>query len=197
MKFIALPILGALTGYVTNFIAVRMLFRPRREVNMAGFRLQGLIPRRRPELARNIAETVHTHLISHDDIRRAMDKPEVSDSLRKMVEGRVTQLLVERGPEIHPMARILLTDQLVGKLRAIITDEIMKSMPSITEQMLDTLEENLDFQALIIDKIEDFDLDRFEQIVLNIARKELRAIETLGGLLGFGIGLLSDVLLLL
>jgi uncharacterized membrane protein YheB (UPF0754 family) len=197
IKFIALPVLGALTGYITNYIAVRMLFRPRREINIAGFRLQGLIPRRRPELARNIAETVHTHLISHEDIRRAMDKPEVADSVRQMVEGRVTQLLVERGPEIHPMARILLTDQLVGKLRAMITDEIMQSMPAITEQMLDTLEENLDFQALIIEKIEDFDLDSFEQIVLNIARKELRAIEILGGLLGFGIGLLSDALLLL
>ncbi|MFW5870829.1 MAG: DUF445 domain-containing protein [Candidatus Sumerlaeota bacterium] len=195
LKMTALPLMGALTGYITNYIAVRMLFRPRRRVNILGMRFQGLIPRRRTEIAETIAETVHTHLISHEDIRRAMEKPEVSDSIRRMVEGRVTQLLVERGPELHPMARMFLTDQLIGKLRGMITDEVMQAMPGVTDQMLDTLEENLDFQALIAEKIEAFDLDRFEEIVLNIARRELRAIEILGGVLGFCIGLLSDVLL--
>ena len=49
----------------------------------------------------------------------------------------------------------------------------------------------------MVKKIEEFDLEKFEAIVLEIAARELRAIEILGGVLGFGIGLVTDLLLYL
>ena len=40
-----LPIVGGLLGWLTNMIAVKMLFRPRRAVNLGLFKLRGLIPK--------------------------------------------------------------------------------------------------------------------------------------------------------
>ena len=53
-KYIATPLIGAVIGYVTNWIAVKMLFRPRKEIRVFGKRLPftpGVIPRGQGRLA--------------------------------------------------------------------------------------------------------------------------------------------------
>src|SRR3989338_4570246 len=51
------PIAGAIIGWFTNYVAIKMLFRPYRPVNLLGYKLQGLIPKRRKEIAAGIAKT--------------------------------------------------------------------------------------------------------------------------------------------
>ena len=66
-KYIATPLIGAIIGYVTNWIAVKMLFRPRREVRVFGKRLPftpGVIPRGQGRLARAVGKVVETQLLT-------------------------------------------------------------------------------------------------------------------------------------
>jgi len=92
---------------------------------------------------------------------------------------------------------VFFTERLRSKVRDTIMEEILRTIPPMTEQIMDALEENLDFRQLVVKKIDEFDLEALEQIVLQIAARELRAIEILGGVLGFFIGLIADLLLLL
>ena len=55
------PTVGAVIGYVTNSIAVMMIFRPHEPRGILGFQLHGLVPKRQPDLARKIGEVVGTH----------------------------------------------------------------------------------------------------------------------------------------
>ncbi len=193
----AIPLISAVTGYVTNYIAGRMLLRPRHERRVLGISFHGLIPHRRAQIAESIGQTVEQHLISHEDIRNALQSPDVSHGIETLVDQRVTRLLKEKLATVHPMVGFLLNEQMIEKLKGVLMGEIMSAIPEITDELLNKLEENLDFRQLVIQKIENFDLEMFEQIVLRIAARELRAIEVLGGLLGFGIGLLTDLALIL
>ena len=56
--------IGAMIGWITNYIAIKMLFRPYKEMNFLFFKIQGLIPKRRSEIAVSIADTVQKELIS-------------------------------------------------------------------------------------------------------------------------------------
>ncbi|MFQ5655538.1 MAG: DUF445 domain-containing protein, partial [Planctomycetota bacterium] len=76
--FILLPVIGALIGWCTNWLAVKMIFRPRRPRSMLGFRIEGLLPRRRSDLARSVARTVEQDLLSVDEIQ---------DLVKKLAEG--------------------------------------------------------------------------------------------------------------
>ena len=65
-KYIVTPIIGAIIGYVTNWIAVKMLFRPRKEVRVFGKRLPftpGVIPRGQARLAKAVGNVVETQLL--------------------------------------------------------------------------------------------------------------------------------------
>ena len=54
-----------------------MIFRPRGPINILGFKLLGLMPKRKSDLARKIGETVENELISHKDIQEIINTPEV------------------------------------------------------------------------------------------------------------------------
>lgn len=197
VKLIAIPIISAATGYLTNYIAVRMLFRPRKAFRFGPFSIQGLIPKRRHDIATRVAETVETHLLSHDDIRQALDKPEMVEKASAVLDKRLEVFLSEKLPAMNPMVRMFLNNDVIVKMKAIAMEELVRAMPELTESAMGVVEESLDFHQLVVDKIDAFDLDVMEQIILRIAAKELRAIEILGGVLGFAIGLLTDILIIL
>jgi uncharacterized membrane protein YheB (UPF0754 family) len=86
------PVIGAVIGYCTNFIAVKMLFYPRKEIRVFGHRLPftlGAIPKGKERLARAIGNIVTTTLITEDDITEKL----LSDSLTKNVEDKVMEFL--------------------------------------------------------------------------------------------------------
>ena len=194
-RLVMIPLISALTGYITNYIAVRMLFHPRKELNILGLKIQGLIPKRRPQIASNIAETVESHLISHDDITKIIDSPELQAQAYVLLDKQVTVLLTEKLVAKNPMIGMVLKGQMLDSIKAMIMEELMQTLPKLTEAMMDYLENNLDFKQIVEEKIDEFDLEKFESIILRIAARELRSIEILGGALGFFIGLLTVGLL--
>lgn len=193
LKLLAVPLIAALTGYGTNYLAVRMLFRPRRRVGP----FQGLIPRRRSEIARQLGQTVEQHLISHADLRAVLAEDETRALVEREIGARVDTFLDERIKSANPMIAMMLNPELQAKLRALVLDELMQAVPPMTEALMDRLEERVQVQRLVAEKIEAFDLDRFETLVLEVAGRELRAIEILGGLIGLLVGLMTDLLFLL
>ncbi|MBE0599464.1 MAG: DUF445 family protein, partial [Desulfuromonadales bacterium] len=86
------PLLGAFIGYVTNYIAIRMLFRPLHPWRLFGLRLPltpGIIPAKRGELAQKMGEMVGSHLLTADDVGRALEKK----SFRRELQGAVADKL--------------------------------------------------------------------------------------------------------
>lgn len=72
IRYLIPPILGAVIGYVTNFLALKMLFWPKKAVYIGKWRIPftpGIIPKRKNELAHAIGELVAARFFTKDDIR--------------------------------------------------------------------------------------------------------------------------------
>lgn len=84
MEYISGPVIGALIGYCTNYIAVKMLFRPYYPKKIGGKQLPftpGLIPKRQPDLARAIGNAVGNNLFTAEDLKKLFLSPETEDRL--------------------------------------------------------------------------------------------------------------------
>ena len=84
------PIVGAIIGYATNTIAIKMLFRPHQPKHLwlVGWQLPltpGVIPRHREALAANIGDVVERELLSEDAIRDYTDYSEVRSTLEHLL----------------------------------------------------------------------------------------------------------------
>ena len=90
------PAMGAAIGYATNFVAIRMLFRPLRRKRVLGIPIPltpGVIPRQRGQLARSIAQVVSRELLTPDAIRAHLQRPDFSARLRVPIAGLTAELL--------------------------------------------------------------------------------------------------------
>ncbi len=87
-KLLSAPVLGALIGYITNWLAVRMLFRPREAKYLFGRRLPftpGVIPRGKERLGKAMGSIINTQLLTEESIREHL----TSDEFISLVRGAI------------------------------------------------------------------------------------------------------------
>ena len=99
------PLMGAVIGYATNFVAIRMLFRPLRPKRVLGIQVPftpGVIPRQRGQLARSIASVVARELLTADAIRGHLQRPDFAVRLREQLAALTAELL---GMPVRKLAR--------------------------------------------------------------------------------------------
>jgi uncharacterized membrane protein YheB (UPF0754 family) len=92
LTWIAPPLIGAFIGYLTNYVAIRMLFRPLKPWRIFSIRIPmtpGVIPSKRHDLAQNIGSMVGDHLLTSQDVGKALGKESFQVELRNLIGGRV------------------------------------------------------------------------------------------------------------
>lgn len=96
LLYLGPPLLGAFIGYMTNYVAIRMLFRPLRPWRLFGIRIPmtpGVIPSKRHDLAKNIGRMVGSQLLTPTDVGRALNRQGFQQELQHLVNARVTTIL--------------------------------------------------------------------------------------------------------
>lgn len=96
IQIISGPAVGAVIGYFTNYIAVKMLFRPYKPIKIGNWTLPftpGVIPRRKSDLARAIGNAIENNLLGGGDIRAMLASPEMCKSVAQGVWNEIEKLL--------------------------------------------------------------------------------------------------------
>ena len=195
LPWVVFPLVGALIGWATNWLAVKMLFRPHRPIGFGPLRFQGVVPRRQKDLAENIADTVQEELISPEDIAELVQKLATSDAIRAKLKQRIDTLIEDQLQSFGTIVSAFISDDMVDKIRNRIEKEVFSFVEELGDDLQHTLGQQLDLKQKVRDRILAFELDQMERLVLRVAKKELRHIEFLGGVLGFIVGLVEAGLL--
>ncbi len=190
------PFICALIGWFTNYLAVRMLFRPHEAVKIGPLKIQGLIPKRRRDVANNIAKTVEKQLLSKDDISEVLYN---AVNWEEKIDQKI-DYIVEEKLHIEIWEKLPLWNKFVDKialpLKAGLRREISQFIRGYQAELIKKFNNNLDLHKLVYERIDRFDLQQLEDVVLRIASRELRHIELIGALLGFVIGLVQVAIML-
>lgn len=184
----SIPVISALIGYVTNYIAVKMLFRPHSPRRILGFRIQGLVPRRQREIAASLGRMIERDLISHADIQEALKSKETTDEAAAFLNEQVDHF-VQRLASQNPMIGAFLQGPLLEQVKGLLSAQMAERFPVFMERVVERVEGQLDIKAIVQSKVEAFDLTKLEAIIYEVTSRELKTIELLGGVLGFLIGL--------
>lgn len=130
------PVVGALIGYLTNKIAIRMLFRPLKAWRVFGCRVPmtpGVIPSRRLLLAENMAEVVGDHLLTSVEIGKALQEEKFQQHLLNVIAERVGAILhhdLPSLPQLVPDKFAMYRDLGVLTLKQQLRDNIIKFVHS-------------------------------------------------------------------
>lgn len=90
LQFLIPPILGGVIGYITNDLAIKMLFRPHKPKFMFGWQLPftpGLIPKEKSRIAVSIAGAVSENLMNKDVLAKHLSSDEMIAKITDSIDG--------------------------------------------------------------------------------------------------------------
>lgn len=209
------PVAGGLIGYWTNWLAIKMIFRPFEPKYILGYRLPftpGLIPRNREEIARKISTTVASHLINPEKLYKLFDNSQFKDSLHKtvdkVVDRAVENILEDIKSQISQETSIKIIQNIIDNLAKKLKEKIKLKIQQKLSENIETeinlylredfvvVLKNLEVEELIFQTLMEVDIQTLEDIILGFSRKQLRYITNLGGVIGFLIGVFQTFLMM-
>ena len=196
-QLLVMILISGAIGWITNWVAIKMLFRPHKEINLGLFKIQGLIPKRKSEIGSGIANIIQNELISVKDVIANIDREEFSKRLNSLIDEVLDKNLKKKVKEKFPLLQMFFTDKVAKDVGNTIKDIVMENQEKIFEIFSNYAEENIDFEIIISDKISNFSLDKLEEIITLLAKKELKHIEVIGAILGGLIGVAQYLITLI
>lgn len=187
------PLIGAFIGWITNWLAIKMLFHPRKPVKFLFITFHGIFPKNKPRIADKLGTVVQRDLINFTDIKDRLQDPDALNNFKEEIASRVDDALRDR-IEKSTLASILVPEQLIQSVHKTIVDEIEANLPTVIGSSIDKIEERLDIQQLVKNKVSNFSDEKLEQLLLDITAKEFTFIEIIGGVLGLIIGIIQLII---
>lgn len=128
LQYISGPALGAVIGYITNDIAIRMLFRPRKAKYICGVHVPftpGIIPKEKGRIASAIGNAISEHLMNREVLEHTLLSDEMLAKMRLAIdEFFYTQL--HNDETVEQFAAHYLTNEEIAAMRESTCDEIAK-----------------------------------------------------------------------
>lgn len=197
IKIMILAIIGGIIGYITNVIAIKLIFRPIEPIKIPIINKEiiGLIPKRKSEIAQNIGQVIQDELIDiHELIKNVVsenDKEEIVFYIKNKIND-----VVDKKINQSPLGFMGIGKMVNDFISEHLDDEIKNAVDELTEVLINKGKDRINIQEIVKDKINELDLYKLEEIILSIVKKELKHIETLGLVLGFFIGLVQGIIVI-
>jgi uncharacterized membrane protein YheB (UPF0754 family) len=181
LPFIFYPFIGALIGWITNSIAIWMLFHPYEEKHILRIKIPftpGLIPARIERLAQEVSGAIRDHFLSGADVKDILKEMTLEEVLFTEIKKRMHRSIV-----LSPLTVLL--------DHAYIQGSVNKALERIIERLEDEavggkIEEFIHQRIL-----REFNPRKIEEVILKVSKKELKYITYFGGILGGIIGMVQ------
>lgn len=203
LNYISGPVVGAIIGYFTNYLAVKMLFRPYKAKKIGKWTLPftpGIMPKRQPQLAKAIGKAVGEKLFTADDIKNAvLEKDSKQNTINLVLDGvygkendqtvdSLLDVVLEENQchEIKEKASLCITERLihtanklnVGELIAkqgiAVINEKKSSLGMLAMMISDDMLNGVLMQ--VGEKINDYISENGQDLLLPLVREELNTV---------------------
>lgn len=192
-----IPVISAFIGWVTNLLAIKMLFHPRNPIKILGFTLHGIFPKRQQQFAEKLGKLVGQELLSFAEIEAQLTAGENLSKLSPIIEEHLDHFLRNKLSSEMPIISAFIGEKTITRLKAVFLEEMNLLFPSLMKKYAQQLEEDLDLERIVTEKVSNFSSDKLEGLLYQIMSKEFAFVEIIGGVIGFLIGLLQVAITLL
>lgn len=191
-----LPFIAATIGWFTNYIAVKMLFHPRKPIKIGFITLHGIFPKRQEDIAKSVGRMVANDLISSKDIEKRLATKDNIRAIIDKIEDTLDNYFEVKFPEKFPLLSKFISPKMRTKVKNEMLDEVEHLAPVLIANQVNDLDKVFDVEQIITEKVTNLSTEKLEGLMMSIIEKELTFIEWVGAVLGFIIGLVQVILVL-
>lgn len=181
-----LPLAGILVGYVTNWLALKLIFSPVKPIYIGKIRFQGLFIQRQQEVAEAYAALVAQKIFTPDKIFEAIVYGPTADNFAAVIDKHVKDLVDKISDEGEMMALVKLfsNERNFEAMRNIAAYSFKEDLPIILLDVYDYTAKSLDIQNTLHQKMAALSAPEFVGFLHPVFQEDETKLILVGAFLG-------------
>lgn len=179
-----LPLFGIMVGYTTNFLAIRLIFRPLNPIKIGKFEIQGMFIRRQIEVSTEYSRIVASKIITIENIFEYIIRGPGSEKLRSIVSKQIENAINETAGLFKSLVEISSGNQLFIHIRNIACFRFMQELPMNIRHVFGYAENALNLEQILREKMISLSTREFEAFLRPVFKEDEIKLILIGAFLG-------------
>lgn len=194
---IIMPIAGLVTGWFTDWLALKMIFRPLEPKRYLGLvEWQGLFLKRRREVAAAYGDLIAREIITPRNVIQAVLTGPLSDKLFAMVQREVQHVLDRQTSIARPLIVFAVGSTRYQEMKRAVGAQMMAALPATMLHVEDYAADAMDIRNTLVSKMQQLSPAEFEKLLRPAFEQDEWILITVGALLGFLVGELQSLVVI-
>lgn len=191
-----MPAFGFGVGFISDYIALNMLFRPIEPKKYLGFiTFQGLLHAQREKITRDYAKILADDLFSPEILFDGILRGPGADKLFALVGKEVNAAIDSQTGIATPLVKLAVGTQRYNALKDGLVRLVVERLPTTLLEAQDYAMQALDLEHTIIDKMSQLTNEEYESILRPVFKDDEPTMIAVGAILGGVVGELQVVLI--
>ncbi|MGW0161465.1 DUF445 family protein [Mycobacterium sp. NPDC003323] len=191
-----MPAFGFGVGFISDYIALNMLFRPIQPKKYLGFiPFQGLLHAQREKVTRDYARILADDLFSPEILFDGVLRGPGADKLFSLVGREVNAAIDAQTGVATPLVKLAVGTQRYNALKDSLVRIVLERLPTTLVEAQDYAMKTLDLENTIIDKMGQLSNEEYESILRPVFKDDEPTMIAVGAILGGVVGELQVVLI--
>ncbi len=183
-----MPVFGFITGFVSDWLALNMLFRPKEKRRFLGFEFQGVLQTKREEITRDYAEIMAADLFAPSVLFEAVLHGPGADRLFAMVQREVGAAIDAQAGVAQPLVQLTVGSQRYRAMKETIASRVITMIPETAREFEEYAVKTMGIEELLVEKMNQLSNDEFEAIMRPVFKDDEWLMISVGAMLGFLVG---------
>ena len=185
-------LLSGFIGYGIIWFGIKLLFHPRKAINIFGYKYQGIFPKNKAKIAEMLGH-LSTELLPFEDIEQRITSADNLEKLKPEIEKHIDAFLNKKLRDVFPILSKFIGEKTTSQLKQAYMTEIENMFPVLIHQYMGQLKSNIDFERIVVEKVDGFSEKKLEEIFKKITKSEFQFLKIAGATFGCLIGLIEVV----
>jgi uncharacterized membrane protein YheB (UPF0754 family) len=189
-----LPVLGTIVGYVTNWLAIWMIFEPNDPRRVGRWTLQGLFLKRQPEVSKVYAAIIADDIVTVRNIGRELLNGPRADRTRSMIQNALRPAVDRATGSVQPLVRLAVGPREYDAIRDSLAAEGVEYTITPLQDEEFNQQQSRNIRELITARIQEMSSRDFAELLRSGMREDEWLLVLHGAVLGFGAGVIHLLL---
>jgi uncharacterized membrane protein YheB (UPF0754 family) len=187
-----LPVVGAIVGLGTNYLAIEMIFRPHEPRRYLGlFRYQGLFPKRQRDIAADYGDTARREILTPQNVIGAVESGPAAERIAQLVRDTIRDRLASEWDAVKASVPVPVPPDLIDRAADVVMAHLTRIVPEVRPAFEHYMEEKLEVDDLVQSRLGSLSKAQFERVLRGIFEEDELTLILVGGFLGGAVGVLQ------
>lgn len=186
-----LPVCGVFVGYLTNVVALKVIFLPVEPRKFCKFKVQGLFLQRQKEVAALYAKQCADRILAAEVLMHALVNGPSSDKMFELVDKHVAACMEDQAGYYKPMFLLSIGSETWADFRGGVCSEFRKRLPALLTKIQSYTQETLQLEDTLRTRLQHLPPKEFERLLHAVFEQDEIKLILVGAVLGAIVGFLQ------